>query len=112
MAASRTSSIRSLRAIVANSQAAVPAKRSLHITGVKSSPAFGPTGAAQSKASLNRFSVNDLQDECRRRTISTSGSKHELVERLINHDSLQSRAFSVAMRRIVKDQRGPFGGSR
>ena len=103
MAANRASSIRILRAVLADSKPAVPTKRALHITGTRNSPAFSQTGQKETIASFNRKTLPDLKDECRRRTISSSGTKSELVERLMNHDSLQSRAFSIAMRRIIKD---------
>lgn len=112
MAASRSSSIRILRAVLPETRPAAPSKRALHITGTRNSPAFSPTGAKESAASFNRRSLTDLKEECRRRTISSSGTKHELIERLVGHDALQSRAFSIAMKKINKEQRGPFGGSR
>jgi len=36
--------------------------------------------------------------------LSASGTKHELIDRLAGHDSLQARAFSIAMRRISREQ--------
>jgi SAP domain len=50
------------------------------------------------------LTLSDLRDECRRRSILYTGTKHELVDRLANHDSMQSRAFSIAMKRIGTDQ--------
>jgi hypothetical protein len=42
----------------------------------------------------------DLKLECKKRSIASNGTQAELVERLSNHDFLQSRAFSIAMKRI------------
>ncbi|KAI9877426.1 MAG: hypothetical protein M1823_007106 [Watsoniomyces obsoletus] len=48
--------------------------------------------------------MQDLRGECQKRTLSASGTKHELIDRLAGHDSLQARAFSMAMRRVSREQ--------
>jgi len=50
------------------------------------------------------WGLQELRQECRKRTLTASGTKHELIDRLASHDGLQSRAFSIAMRRIAKEQ--------
>lgn len=95
MAAPRSSSLRALRQL-SNQHAAVP-RRALHITGVQSAQPANPADKASLYAART---LPDLKLECQRRSIRTAGSKSELVERLSNHDILQTRAFSIAMRRI------------
>ncbi len=96
MAAPRSSSFKALRTLQ-KSSSSVPAKRSLHITGSNSSPqAYNP----QPKHTYTPLTLSDLRNECRRRSILYTGTKHELVDRLANHDSMQSRAFSIAMRKL------------
>jgi len=51
----------------------------------------------------------DLRLECRKRNLKCVGEKSELVERLVSHDMLQTRAFSIAMKKI---DRKPFGARR
>ena len=46
----------------------------------------------------------DLRSECKKRVLSPSGTKHELIDRLASHDALQARAMSIAMKRITNDQ--------
>ncbi|KAJ5610357.1 hypothetical protein N7510_007076 [Penicillium lagena] len=101
MAAPRSSSLRALRVLSqqhsTTTAAAAPARRNLHITGVHSAQPANPAD----KASLySARSVPDLKLECQRRSLRSAGSQSELIERLSNHDVLQSRAFSIAMRRI------------
>jgi len=72
-------------------------RRCLHITGVNSAQ---PANVEDPSSVYGARSESDLQQECQRRTLATSGTKSELVERLSNNDVLQSRAFSIAMRRI------------
>jgi hypothetical protein len=100
MAAPRTSSFKILRNLQ-KASSSVPAKRSLHITGVNSSPR--PVDFSQ-KHSYAPLSIQTLRSECSKRSLTPSGTKHELVERLAVHDELQARAFSIAMKRIAGDQ--------
>ncbi|KAJ5081989.1 hypothetical protein N7532_011032 [Penicillium argentinense] len=95
MAAPRSTSLRVLRQLSQHS--AAPARRGLHITGVQSAQPANPADKASMYAAR---SLPDLKLECQRRSIRAAGSKSELVERLSNHDALQTRAFSIAMRRI------------
>ncbi|WEW55507.1 hypothetical protein PRK78_000938 [Emydomyces testavorans] len=105
MAAPRSTSLRALR-ILSQQHASAPSstlgsmapfRRSLHITGAYSAqPAPGPDVTSIYRAK----SVADLRIECERRNIRSGGSKAELVDRLVNHDFLQTRAFSIAMKRI------------
>ncbi|KAJ5569926.1 uncharacterized protein N7459_009356 [Penicillium hispanicum] len=96
MAAPR-SSLRALRQISQQHSAAPVARRGLHITGVQSAQPANPADKASLYAAR---SLPDLKLECQRRSLRAAGSKSELIERLSNHDVLQSRAFSIAMRRI------------
>lgn len=100
MAAPRASSFKVLRNLqrVSNS---TPAKRSLHMTGVREAPQQIETGH---KTIYTSWGFQDLRNECQKRTLTATGNKHELVDRLAAHDSLQHRAFSMALRRIAKDQ--------
>ena len=100
MAAPRTSSFKILRNLQ-KASSSVPAKRSLHITGVNSSPR--PVEFSQ-KHSYAPLSIQTLRSECSKRSLTQSGTEHELVERLAVHDDLQARAFSIAMKRIARDQ--------
>ncbi|KAI1975765.1 hypothetical protein LOZ53_004604 [Ophidiomyces ophidiicola] len=99
MAAPRSTSLRALR-ILSQQHSPAPSsvlRRSLHMTGVYSAqPASGPDVTSIYRAR----SVADLKAECEKRNIRTGGSKAELVDRLANHDFLQTRAFSIAMKRI------------
>ncbi|OAL34194.1 hypothetical protein AYO20_06449 [Fonsecaea nubica] len=100
MAAPRASSFKALRNLQRTS-ATNPAKRSLHITGVHASPRpIDPNH----KSTYVPWSLQDLRQECQKRTLSASGTKHELIDRLAGHDSLQARAFSIAMKRIAVEQ--------
>ncbi|EHY55635.1 hypothetical protein ABEF95_006590 [Exophiala dermatitidis] len=100
MAAPRASSFKALR----NLQRAAgsgPAKRGLHITGVHASPRpIDPTH----KTTYMPWNLQDLRQECQKRALSASGTKHELIDRLAGHDSLQARAFSIAIKRIAIEQ--------
>ncbi|ODH23960.1 hypothetical protein ACO22_05356 [Paracoccidioides brasiliensis] len=104
MAAPRSTSIRALR-LLAKQHAPEPSalasmapfRRSLHITGAFSAqPARGP----DVNAIYRSRTLGDLLAECERRNLRPGGTKAELVDRLANHDILQSRAFSIAMRKI------------
>ncbi|RMZ81004.1 hypothetical protein DV738_g2491, partial [Chaetothyriales sp. CBS 135597] len=100
MAAPRASSFKVLRNLQKVSPS-VPAKRELHITGVHAAPTrIDPTH----KKTYTPWSLQDLRGECSKRSLSASGTKHELIDRLAGHDSLQARAFSMAMRRITAEQ--------
>ncbi|KAJ6108075.1 hypothetical protein N7523_009398 [Penicillium sp. IBT 18751x] len=96
MAAPRHTSLRALRQL-SQQPIAAPARRGLHITGVQSAQPANPADKASLYAAR---SLPDLKTECQRRSLRAAGSKSELIERLSNHDVLQSRAFSIAMRRI------------
>ncbi|KAJ6122417.1 hypothetical protein N7512_004882 [Penicillium capsulatum] len=93
MAAPRSTALRALRHI---SPRSVPS-RGLHITGVQSAQ---PLNAADQSSLYAARTLPDLKQECQKRSLRTLGSHSEVVERLSNHDVLQSRAFSIAMRRI------------
>lgn len=71
------------------------------MTGAQASPRL--TDPTQ-KAAFMSMGLQDLRSECRKRVLTPSGTKHELIDRLASHDSLQARAFSIAMRRISKQQ--------
>jgi SAP domain len=100
MAAPRSSSFKALRNLQKASSSA-PARRNLHITGSNSSPQVRSPPPKHTYAPLT---LSDLRDECRRRSILYTGTKHELVDRLAIHDSMQSRAFSIAMRKLDSEQ--------
>ncbi|KAJ5673903.1 hypothetical protein N7462_009342 [Penicillium macrosclerotiorum] len=97
MAAPRSSSLRALRHLTQQPIAAPMTRRGLHITGVQSAQPANPADKASLYAART---LPELKSECQRRSIRAAGSKSELIERLSNHDVLQSRAFSIAMRRI------------
>ncbi|KAK5947248.1 hypothetical protein PMZ80_001397 [Knufia obscura] len=78
-----------------------PSKRSLHMTGSQSSPRAID---GNHKTTYLPWGLQELRQECRKRTLTPSGTKHELIDRLASHDGLQARAFSIAMRRIAKEQ--------
>jgi len=107
MAAPRASSFKALRNLQ-RSTGSSPAKRGLHITGVHASPRpIDPTH----KTTYIPWNLQDLRQECQKRTLSASGTKHELIDRLAGHDSLQARAFSMAMRRIaIQQTKKPVSG--
>ncbi|KAJ5176301.1 uncharacterized protein N7482_002178 [Penicillium canariense] len=96
MAVPRSTSLRALRQL-SHQPTAAPARRGLHITGVQSAQPANPADKASMYAART---LPDLKQECQRRSLRAAGSKSELIERLSNHDVLQSRAFSIAMRRI------------
>lgn len=97
MAAPRSSSLRALRILSQQNPATPCPRRNLHITGAQSAQ---PANVADRTSLYSAQTVPDLKQECQRRSLRAVGSKNELVERLANHDFLQSRAFSIAMRRI------------
>jgi hypothetical protein len=102
MADPRSTSLRALRNLSRQypstlSATSAHARRRLHITGAYSAQPFNGSNKASLWASLT---LADLKQECEKRALGSSGSKNELVERLSNHDMLQSRAFSIAMKRI------------
>lgn len=97
MAAPRSTSLRALR-LLSQQHAATPSiRRGLHITGANSAQ---PANVSDKSTLYAARSLPDLKSECQRRSLRANGSHPELVERLANHDFLQSRAFSIAMRRI------------
>lgn len=109
MAAPRASSFKALRNLQWSiTTGATPAKRSLHITGGHASPRLAnPT----QKTTYLPMNLQDLRQECQKRALSASGTKHELVDRLAGHDNLRARAFSIAMKRIAIEQtRKPVSG--
>ncbi|EEH08797.1 conserved hypothetical protein [Histoplasma capsulatum G186AR] len=118
MAAPRSTSLRALRLLAAQQHTPLPSsafasvapfRRSLHITGAFSAqPARGPDVAAIYRSR----GLGDLRAECERRNLRSAGSKAELVDRLANHDILQSRAFSIAMRKIDNHLLGTGSSSR
>ncbi|PYI06654.1 hypothetical protein BO78DRAFT_397126 [Aspergillus sclerotiicarbonarius CBS 121057] len=96
MAAPRSSSLRALRLL--SQQHSTPSiRRGLHITGAHSAQPANVSDRASLYASRT---LTDLKNECSKRSLRSNGTQAELVERLSNHDFLQSRAFSIAMRRI------------
>ncbi|KAK2873234.1 hypothetical protein FQN49_002507 [Arthroderma sp. PD_2] len=103
MAAPRSSSLKALRSL------SQQPRRSLHITGAYSAQVA--TGPDVATLYLSR-SIADLREECQKRNLGAAGSKSELVDRLSNHDVLQSRAFSIAMRRIDRHAFGQQSTSR
>jgi len=107
MAAPRASSFKALRNLQ-RSTGATPAKRSLHITGGNASPRLANP---RHKTTYLPWNLQDLRQECQKRALSASGTKHELIDRLAGHDNLQARAFSIAMKRIAIEQtRKPVSG--
>ena len=108
MAAPRASSFKALRNLQKASHSTPAAKRYLHLTGSQASPSpLEPNH----KTTYTPWNLQDLRGECTKRTLSGSGTKHELIDRLAGHDSLQARAFSIAMRRIAREQtRKPVSG--
>jgi len=94
MATPRAASFRALNTLSQQS------RRNLHITGVNSNPAATSALAQERHTVYLPQSLHDLRLECRKRNLKAAGSKTELVERLTGHDMLQSRAFSIAMKKI------------
>lgn len=98
MAAPRSTSLRALRILSQQHTAAPNIRRGLHITGANSAQ---PINSSADRTTLfSSLNLADLKRECRKRSLHADGAKPELIERLANHDMLQSRAFSIAMRRI------------
>ncbi|GLB11532.1 hypothetical protein AtubIFM57258_008402 [Aspergillus tubingensis] len=97
MAAPRSSSLRALRVLSQQHSTTPSIRRGLHITGSQSAQPANVSDRASLYASRT---LADLKTECVKRSLRSSGSQSELVERLSNHDFLQSRAFSIAMKRI------------
>jgi len=98
MAAPRASSLKALRNLQQST------RRSLHITGSNAAPSSF-AGPDQRLVYLSK-SISDLRAECQQRKLNTTGNKPELADRLSGHDMLQSRAFSIAVKKI---DRTPFG---
>ncbi|GFF25209.1 hypothetical protein IFM58399_00947 [Aspergillus lentulus] len=97
MAAPRSTSLRALRVLSQQHTTTPCVRRSLHITGANSAQPVNVTDKASFYATRT---LADLKLECKKRSIASNGTQAELVERLSNHDFLQSRAFSIAMKRI------------
>ncbi|KAH1652297.1 hypothetical protein KXX59_006401 [Aspergillus fumigatus] len=97
MAAPRSTSLRALRMLSQQHTTTPCVRRSLHITGANSAQPVNVTDKASFYATRT---LADLKLECKKRSIASNGTQAELVERLSNHDFLQSRAFSIAMKRI------------
>ncbi|GES62611.1 SAP-domain-containing protein [Aspergillus terreus] len=97
MTAPRSSALRALRLLSQQHTATPTIRRTLHITGANSAQ---PANVSDRTSLYSTRSLADLKSECQKRALRTSGTQAELVERLANHDFLQSRAFSIAMRRI------------
>ncbi|KAL4938991.1 hypothetical protein BDV06DRAFT_199729 [Aspergillus oleicola] len=98
MTAPRETSLRALRLLSQQHAFSPIYRRGLHITGAYSAQ---PAKNVSDKATMySTRSIADLKSECQSRKLRATGTQAELVERLSNHDFLQSRAFSIAMRRI------------
>ncbi|KAL4809046.1 hypothetical protein BDV18DRAFT_157983 [Aspergillus unguis] len=97
MAAPRSTSLRALRLLSQQHTLSPAYRRSLHITGVHSAQ---PANVSDKATLYSTRNLADLKSECQKRSLRNTGTHAELVERLSNHDFLQSRAFSIAMRRI------------
>ncbi|KAL2867901.1 uncharacterized protein BJX67DRAFT_380459 [Aspergillus lucknowensis] len=97
MAAPRSTSLRALRLLSQQQTVAPCLRRGLHITGANSAQ---PVNVSDKATLYSTRSIADLKSECQKRSLRTTGTHAELVERLSNHDFLQSRAFSIAMKRI------------
>ncbi|KKK14674.1 hypothetical protein P175DRAFT_0446472 [Aspergillus ochraceoroseus IBT 24754] len=97
MAAPRSTSLRALRLLSQQHRASPSLRRGLHITGANSAQ---PARVSDKVTLWSTRSLADLKSECQKRSLGSTGTQAELVERLSNHDFLQSRAFSIAMRRI------------
>jgi len=95
MAAPRASSFKALKNLSS------PAKRHLHLTSTNASPRIAST---HQKTAFIGLGLLDLRNECKKRILSPSGTKYELIDRLVSHDALQARAMSIAMKRITNDQ--------
>lgn len=99
MAAPRSTSLRALRVLSQQHTATPYLRRSLHITGSQSAPPTR-TNSSDRPSLYSSYTLADLKNECLKRSLRPAGTKSELIERLSNYDILQSRAFSIAMRRI------------
>lgn len=112
MAASQLGFVGGLRSLRGKVQS-VPTRRHLNITGSKASPQLHDPTPRYAYAPLT---LNDLRNECRRRSILHTGEKNEVVKRLVNHDMMQSRAFSIAMKKLrlesPKSRPGHIGQSQ
>ena len=108
MAAPRSLSSKILRNLRAP-KTSVPGRRSLNITGSKASPYILSPPPRHIYAPLT---ISDLRNECRRRSILPTGNKDEIVVRLVNHDNMQSRAFSIAAKKLRLDKREDRAGRR
>ncbi|PYH47487.1 uncharacterized protein BP01DRAFT_216981 [Aspergillus saccharolyticus JOP 1030-1] len=109
MTAARSNSLRALR-LLSQQQSVLPSvRRGLHITGVHSAQ---PANVSDRASLYSSRTVADLKNECQKRSLRSSGTQAELVERLQNHDFLQSRAFSIAMRRISGNSIAEYNHSR
>ncbi|KAL4984750.1 hypothetical protein BDW68DRAFT_166393 [Aspergillus falconensis] len=97
MAAPRSASLRALRLLSQQHTFSPAYRRGLHITGAHSAQ---PANVSDKATLYSTRNLADLKSECQRRSLRATGTHAELVERLSNHDFLQSRAFSIAMRRI------------
>ncbi|KAL3481607.1 hypothetical protein BJX99DRAFT_253526 [Aspergillus californicus] len=97
MAAPRSTSLRALRLLSHQHTVSPSVRRGLHITGVHSAQ---PATVSDKATLYSTRTIADLKSECQKRSLTASGTQEELVERLSNHDFLQSRAFSIAMKRI------------
>ncbi|KAL9115401.1 MAG: hypothetical protein Q9227_000722 [Pyrenula ochraceoflavens] len=109
MAAPHSTSLRALRAIAQSPRVQVTGStRNLHMTGSHPAPAHRtPSKPAASTKPFQGRSLADLRAECRNRGISSRGSAPELADRLSQHEALQSRAFSIAMRKIGSEPKRP-----
>ncbi|KAL4755245.1 hypothetical protein BDW72DRAFT_56439 [Aspergillus terricola var. indicus] len=97
MAAPRSTSLRALRLLSQQHTFSPAYRRGLHITGAHSAQ---PANVSDKATLYSTRNLADLKSECQKRSLRATGTHAELVERLSNHDFLQSRAFSIAMRRI------------
>ncbi|OJJ03698.1 hypothetical protein ASPVEDRAFT_54051 [Aspergillus versicolor CBS 583.65] len=97
MAAPRSSPLRALRLLSQQHTFSPSYRRGLHITGAQSAQ---PANVSDKATLYSTRNLADLKIECQKRSLGAIGTHAELVERLSNHDFLQSRAFSIAMRRI------------
>ncbi|KAI9371550.1 hypothetical protein BJX61DRAFT_543560 [Aspergillus egyptiacus] len=94
--AARSTSMRTLR-LLSQQQKVSPLRRDLHITGAHSAQ---PASVSDKTTLYSTRTLADLKTECQKRSLRSNGTQEELVERLSNYDFLQSRAFSIAMKRI------------
>lgn len=97
MTAPRSASMRALRLLSQQHTVSPSLRRGLHITGAQSAQ---PANITDRATLYSARTIADLKSECQKRSLRATGTHDELVERLSNHDFLQSRAFSIAMKRI------------